>query len=49
MAAILKPLFEEMGSPMDFYFMIYGKSGIGKTTLAKLFFVRIKDRVEALN
>lgn len=38
LAAILKPLFEEMGSPMDFYFMIYGKSGIGKTTLAKLFF-----------
>lgn len=38
MAAILKPLFEEVGSPMDFYFMIYGKSGIGKTTLAKLFF-----------
>lgn len=37
-AAILKPLFEEMGSPMEFYFMIYGKSGIGKTTLAKLFF-----------
>lgn len=38
LAAILKPLFEEMGRPMDFYFMIYGKSGIGKTTLAKLFF-----------
>lgn len=37
-AAILKPLFEEMGSPMEFYFMIYGKSGVGKTTLAKLFF-----------
>lgn len=37
-AAILKPLFEKDKYPMDFYILIYGKSGIGKTTLAKLFF-----------
>ena len=39
MAAILKPLFGEKDtSSMDFYFIILGRSGIGKTTLAKLFF-----------
>lgn len=39
-AAILKPLFEEAKCHMNFYVMVHGKSGKGKTTLSKLFFVQ---------
>lgn len=38
-AALLKPLFCELGYAMDFFVEIYGASGTGKTTLAELFFV----------
>ena len=46
-AAILKPLFEEANCSMDFYVLLYGKSGLGKTTLAKLFFCQEQEQCKS--
>ena len=40
MAALMKPLFEKANHPMNFFIFLYGHSGVGKTVLAKLFFVQ---------
>lgn len=40
MAALLKPLLEKADYPMNFFVFLYGHSGVGKTSLAKLFFVQ---------
>lgn len=43
-AALLKPLFCELGYTMDFFVEIFGESGTGKTTLAELFFVETNQQ-----
>ena len=40
MAALMKPLFEKANHPMNFFIFLHGHSGVGKTVLAKLFFVQ---------
>lgn len=44
LVSILKPLFCQEGFPVDFSLGIFGTSGYGKTTLARLFFVFQEDQ-----
>lgn len=42
--AVIRPLFDISGHPFKSYVNIYGKSGVGKSSLAELFFVQNPDQ-----
>lgn len=44
LVALLKPLFNEAGVPVKFFPVLYGHSGVGKTSLAQLFFLQNEEQ-----